>query len=740
MSRIFSLFASASVALASSLSAQEAGNTILVFDASGSMWGQIDGKPKITIAQEVINGLLGSIPANQSLGLTAYGHRRKGDCGDIETLVAPGTGNRDEISRAVNAIKPKGKTPLSAAVIKAANDLKYTEEKATVILISDGRETCSLNTCEVGSALEDAGIDFTAHVIGFDVAKVADRAQLQCLADNTGGKFLTASNAEELTEALLVVAKPEPALPSDVQVRFGATDGEGGPTIFSGIVWQLTNEDTGEVFIDMQETDTLLLDVKPGTYKAEVLRIKDEAYVQAVVKITPNGTRSFTLALPQFKPLATLVLPPTAIAGSTIDITWSGPNEESDYLSTAPVNVRDGEYITYSYTSGGEILGLQMPPTPGTYEIRYVLNSPVRVLARETIEVLPFEVTIDLPDTALVGETLTLDWSGPGYSLDYLSTANPDDRGSQTLTYSYTDDGQPLGLKMPPEPGNYEVRYVMNQGNTVVFRQMIEVTEVSAQILAPDTAIAGQVVSVEWRGPDYELDYLSVAEVGSRGSQTVNYSYTRGGAPLDLVMPVQPGTYELRYVLNQGDTVLFSKPITITPVTASLSTPDTAKAGQTLVINWAGPNYDLDYVAVSEIGSRGSATINYAYTRNGNALEIAMPANPGRYEIRYVVNQGNTVLVRREIEVSAVTADLSVADQAKAGTTIIVTWTGPDYARDYVSVAKIGSRGSATLTYAYTRNGPNLELDLPDTPGEYEIRYVMNQGNTVLATKTISVK
>ena len=35
------------------------GDTILVFDASGSMWGQIDGVPKITIAREVVNGLLG---------------------------------------------------------------------------------------------------------------------------------------------------------------------------------------------------------------------------------------------------------------------------------------------------------------------------------------------------------------------------------------------------------------------------------------------------------------------------------------------------------------------------------------------------------------------------------------------------------------------------------------------------------------------------------------------------------
>ena len=134
--------------------AQDAGKTILVLDASGSMWGQIEGEAKITIAQRVVAQLLGELPPDQSLGLTAYGHRRKGDCGDIETMVPPATGTAAAILGAVNAIKPKGKTPLSAAVLAAAEELKYEEDAATVILVSDGRETCDFDPCEVGHKLE----------------------------------------------------------------------------------------------------------------------------------------------------------------------------------------------------------------------------------------------------------------------------------------------------------------------------------------------------------------------------------------------------------------------------------------------------------------------------------------------------------------------------------------------------------------------------------------------------------
>ena len=89
--------------LASPLTAQERPAAILVLDGSGSMWGQIDGTAKITIAQDVIGGLMTTLPADLDLGLTVYGHRRKGDCADIETLVMPGPDTRGAITGAVAA-------------------------------------------------------------------------------------------------------------------------------------------------------------------------------------------------------------------------------------------------------------------------------------------------------------------------------------------------------------------------------------------------------------------------------------------------------------------------------------------------------------------------------------------------------------------------------------------------------------------------------------------------------------
>ncbi len=63
------------------------GNIIFILDASGSMWGQVGGFAKITIARDVLTSLIKELPDNATVGLVAYGHRRKGDCDDVEELI-----------------------------------------------------------------------------------------------------------------------------------------------------------------------------------------------------------------------------------------------------------------------------------------------------------------------------------------------------------------------------------------------------------------------------------------------------------------------------------------------------------------------------------------------------------------------------------------------------------------------------------------------------------------------------
>ncbi len=259
---------------------------ILILDASGSMWGEIDGAHKITIAREVIDGLLQDWDPSVHLGVTAYGHREKGDCSDIEALAPLGPVDKSGIMTAIEGLNPKGKTPLTDAVRQAAEELRYTEERATVILVSDGKETCDADPCAAAAELEANGIDFTVHVVGFDL-DVEEKAQLQCVADGTGGQFLNAENASELHEAMAatveLVAEPAPKPKRVVEVAStGAvtvtnttekffirpSDHVGG-----GFVTQISNDETvqlqaGSYRLDTSDQERLVeFDVKPGETK-----------------------------------------------------------------------------------------------------------------------------------------------------------------------------------------------------------------------------------------------------------------------------------------------------------------------------------------------------------------------------------------------------------------------------------------------------------------------------------------
>ncbi|WP_246735961.1 VWA domain-containing protein [Agrobacterium sp. a22-2] len=212
MRTLYAIATATALMLGAAGAARAAEQSIIVLDASGSMWGQIDGKAKMTIARETLDTVLKSVPSETALGLMVYGHREKGSCADIELAVPPTAGSTEAISAFVGTINPKGKTPLSAAVKQAAEALKYTEEKATVILVTDGLETCAADPCALADELERNGVDFTAHVVGFGLT-AEEGKQVACLAENTGGRYLQASDAGELAEALTTTVAEAPPAP-----------------------------------------------------------------------------------------------------------------------------------------------------------------------------------------------------------------------------------------------------------------------------------------------------------------------------------------------------------------------------------------------------------------------------------------------------------------------------------------------------------------------------------------------
>ncbi len=201
--------------LASGLSAQAPtpAPLVLILDASGSMWGQIEGENKIVIARQVLGELVDDLPEASAVALIAYGHRREGDCEDIETVVPLGALDKAALKQTVGALNPKGKTPITKSVQQAFDVLRQRDGAATIILVSDGLETCGGDPCAAVGAGKEQGIEFIMHVVGFDVAG-DDVSQLECVARAGGGLFIPAANAGELGDALETAV----AMPVDLPV------------------------------------------------------------------------------------------------------------------------------------------------------------------------------------------------------------------------------------------------------------------------------------------------------------------------------------------------------------------------------------------------------------------------------------------------------------------------------------------------------------------------------------------
>jgi hypothetical protein len=98
----------------------------------------------------------------------------------------------------VTGLKARGYTPITRSLQLAAQDIgNEPSAEHTVVLVSDGRETCKADPCATAKALAAADAKLVIHTIGLG-ADAAARRQLQCIASVSRGAYFDARSQEEL--------------------------------------------------------------------------------------------------------------------------------------------------------------------------------------------------------------------------------------------------------------------------------------------------------------------------------------------------------------------------------------------------------------------------------------------------------------------------------------------------------------------------------------------------------------
>ena len=257
--------------------AMAARNLEIILDCSGSMLSPLGKSTRIGTARQVLRDVLAKIPDDFNVGLRVYANRyswkdMQHSCTDTQLLLPIQKLDRQRILSTVDNLKPRGDTPLVYSVRQTPADLKAVGG-GSVIVITDGQETCHGDPAKAVEELKASGFPVTLNIVGFTL-KGKEKQDVERLmspfAEATGGHYYYAENGEALARALALAALNK--FPYEVMDSSGqqVAKGQAGPlseALQPGeykVVVHAGDQELTEKVTVTAKTDTVLKVVRKG--------------------------------------------------------------------------------------------------------------------------------------------------------------------------------------------------------------------------------------------------------------------------------------------------------------------------------------------------------------------------------------------------------------------------------------------------------------------------------------------
>ncbi|MBS9535895.1 VWA domain-containing protein [Mycobacterium sp. M1] len=183
--------------------------TVLILDASGSMNETDAPGPRIDAAKHAAQELIDGLPDGTAAALLAYGTgtgsaeaEKPAGCQDVKVLIPMGPVNHQQMAAQIAGLRASGYTPIDLALRTAVSQLPVGDMPQSIILVSDGEDTCGAPPCDTAREAVHRYPNITISTVGFKTDGTAGD-QLRCIAEVTGGLFVTAQNAGQLSARLL---------------------------------------------------------------------------------------------------------------------------------------------------------------------------------------------------------------------------------------------------------------------------------------------------------------------------------------------------------------------------------------------------------------------------------------------------------------------------------------------------------------------------------------------------------
>lgn len=173
---------------------------------------------------------------------------------------------------------------------------------------------------------------------------------------------------------------------------------------------------------------------------------------------------------------AKVTVPASIAAGASLKIGWDGPNNPRDFITIVKAGTPEKQYQAYAYTSAGNPVEIRAPEQAGDYEVRYLTAQSHLTLASAKISVSSVNATVKGPASAVAGSTFTVNWTGPDNQRDFINIVPKGARDGESGGWSYTSQGNPVTMRAPLAPGEYELRYSTGQSYLTLARTSIQIT------------------------------------------------------------------------------------------------------------------------------------------------------------------------------------------------------------------------------------------------------------------------
>lgn len=181
----------------------------VIFDASGSMGQPLpSGEPRIEAAIRALETLVGDVlPEGAPFALRAFGHVAPNSC-ETRLDVPLEPLDREAALAAVRAIEPKllSQTAIADSLTLAADDLGAAAGPKTIILITDGAESCGGDPAAAAKELRAAG-DVAIAIVSLALDPES-LAVFEGLAAEVGATYVDVTSYETLSRAITEALVP----------------------------------------------------------------------------------------------------------------------------------------------------------------------------------------------------------------------------------------------------------------------------------------------------------------------------------------------------------------------------------------------------------------------------------------------------------------------------------------------------------------------------------------------------